>query len=102
MQLINYLFIDKHYKLCHCIQGTKEGAYCCSRRCSVYIFLEGVLDEAEKAKKDAMVILIQLDEKMVDIKCPIDLVEVNLWALKLKKETITLDNDSDNERDAPQ
>ena len=38
-----------------------------------------------------------LDEQIVDIECEIELLEVNLWALKLKKEVIIIDEDGSQE-----
>ena len=59
--------------------------------------LEGVLDEAKTAKVEAMKNLGDLNEQIVDVECEIELVEVNLRVLKLKKEVIIVDEDSDIE-----
>ena len=62
--------------------------------------LEGVLDEAQTAKVEAMKNLGDLDEQIVDVESEIVLVEVNLRALKSKKEVIMVVEDSDNDEPA--
>ena len=64
--------------------------------------LEGVLDETKKAKEDAIKNIASLDEQMVDVDCSLDIALVNLRAVKLNREIITIDEDSDDEREAPQ
>ena len=61
------------------------------------VMLEGVLDEAQTAKVEAVKNLGDLDEQIKDVEFEIELVDVKLRALKLKKEVIVVDEDSDND-----
>ena len=63
--------------------------------------LEGVLDETKRAKEDAIKNIASLDEQMVDVDCSLDIAPVNLRAVKLNRDIITIDEDSDDEREAP-
>ena len=64
--------------------------------------LERVLDETKKAKEDAIKNIASLDEQMVDVDCLLDIALVNLRAVKLNREIITIDEDSDDKREASQ